>query len=50
MTFSIGKVAVVIGKGDGLGIGIEFYFREPSVILHFLFWYLIVEKDYEWEK
>ena len=49
MMFSIGKVAVIIGKGDSWGVGIEFYFGEPSVIFNFLCWYLIIEKDYKYE-
>ena len=43
---SIGKVAFILGKGDGLSLGIELYFSEPSVIVRFLFWYFIIEKDY----
>ena len=46
MSFSIGKVQFVIGKGDGWGIGIKFFFFEPSVLIDFLWWYLIIERKY----
>lgn len=36
-----------VGKGDGFGIGIKFYFNEPSVFIDFLWWYLVIEKKYE---
>jgi hypothetical protein len=34
------------GVSDGWGFSLEFYPSEPALIIMFIHWYLIIEKDY----
>ena len=40
------RAAIVIAKGDGWGLGFEFYPSDCAITFHFLCWYMLIEKEF----